>query len=1029
MFGNLSLINQGEKMLGSDDICTHAEREAEKAESLSAFSGMKLSHIKKQVAKILAQIGRNGIFDGYTKHDISHINYMLESLTWIIPKETQDKLTSAEWAMITLSIYFHDLGMLVTKDEFNARGDSDFSIYKKAVMENKYGLEYKEKVLCLDDGEQDRFLYQEYVRSTHAERIKFWILNEASAIFPSDLTIADEIQKLIVNIDNMFKRDLAHLCESHQLDDLYDFDKYKPDQQYGATCQEIVNLHFCALVVRTTDLLHITSDRTPSIEFNLINPSDPISQQEWAKQGAVKSVRPKPQKDDDGNVDKSIQSDSIEIIALFENENGFFGLISYLNYAAIQLKENYKLNELANKKFGNNYEYPWQFIDDNSIETKNFDKKQFEFRLDQEKILDLLVGHTLYNDSSVVLRELSQNGIDAAKLMKYEYADEKVTDYKPELTINWNEAQKELEFQDNGTGMDLDIIENHLLKVGSSRYQDAEFIKKHPNFTSISRFGIGLLTCFLIADNIDIITKTRDAEKAILLKIKKIHGKYLLKYLGNSEIPDVIKKHGTIIKLNVRSEVDLTQIEKDLEKWILFPDCNVNYINDGQKRRIGYDSPAKYLEDKIKSHGFDISDNNKLKVVEMSENDITVAYAIQYVEIWKEWRFLNLKDINEEDNNSVGTCIEGIRVDFNTPGFKGQSIYSIVNCVGKGAPKTNVARSNIEITPEREKMLMSIYNLYLKHISQELDNIVEKGFSLTWAVKEVHWLLNVFFSSEYYRHRRSIEIEDKKTFNKALSLSNFILLENSDGRELCSFSDIKGKRNFWTIDCASYSSADSLVKEIKSSNASALSLLKTIFGETDSCISHIDNLLCLSSYEENISRLVFSSFQVDLIKIIPEQRRLDLRWALIDNPNWEVYNLTSDKYGRAPGKFYLQIGEVELENVGNTSALKTNDKFFLLKNSPLAELLVSITSKLEKKSNIDLLIFKHLLNFVISLFEQKKWNTDNLSDCMDIRLVRDIAGDFLSELWKIVDRDSLERAILSSDFVIFDTDLWSRRFI
>ena len=36
--------------------------------------------------------------------------------------------------------------------------------------------------------------------------------------------------------------------------------------------------------------------------------------------------------------------------------------------------------------------------------------------------VQLLVGHTLYNDSSVVVRELVQNAIDAVKLQKrYEH--------------------------------------------------------------------------------------------------------------------------------------------------------------------------------------------------------------------------------------------------------------------------------------------------------------------------------------------------------------------------------------------------------------------------------------------------------------------------------------------------------------------------------------------------------------------------------------------------------------------------------
>ena len=58
-----------------------AERKAEiralQAERLSAFSALKLQHIKDGVAALLAMIGRNGLFDEYTVHDISHINAML----------------------------------------------------------------------------------------------------------------------------------------------------------------------------------------------------------------------------------------------------------------------------------------------------------------------------------------------------------------------------------------------------------------------------------------------------------------------------------------------------------------------------------------------------------------------------------------------------------------------------------------------------------------------------------------------------------------------------------------------------------------------------------------------------------------------------------------------------------------------------------------------------------------------------------------------------------------------------------------
>lgn len=477
------------------ELTSFAETQAEKAENLKSFSGLKLLHVKRQIALILAQIGRDGIFDEYTKHDITHIDNMLESLDWIIPESTKTIMTPSDWMMITLSIYFHDLGMLVTRDEFKERNTTSFPTFKQSILDGDFGYDYRDKILNIEEGDKrDRFIYQEFVRKTHAERIKYWILEEYNSSFPNVLQIEKEIKKLILNVDQLFKRDLAAVCESHHLSDLDDLNKYKTDQQYGPTAKEIVNVQYSALLLRTADLLHITSDRTPSVEYVLINPTDPISQEEWAKQRAVKAVRPQNKRNKEGDLDRNLIKDTFEIIALFEDESGFFGLIAYLNYANKQLKENFRLNEISRKQNATKFEYPWRNIDDSNIETKDFEKRQFEFILDQTRILDLLIGHTLYNDSTVVLRELTQNAIDACKLKKYELTERGVTSFKPEINIEWNDDSRELCFIDNGTGMTLDIIQNHLLKVGSSRYQDEAFKKKYPEFSPISRFGIGLLT-------------------------------------------------------------------------------------------------------------------------------------------------------------------------------------------------------------------------------------------------------------------------------------------------------------------------------------------------------------------------------------------------------------------------------------------------------------------------------------------------------------------------------------------------------
>ena len=443
----------------SIELTTLPEQIAQKAEKLAAFGGLNLLHIKRSVASLLGLIGREAIFDQYTKHDITHIDEMLSNLEWIIPDSSKQAMSDADWLMIVLAVYFHDMGMLVTKAEFEARGEqeSGFPAFCEHVLfAGPDGPDYKAKIDQLPGDEKDRFLYQEFVRNKHAERIRAWIMGQTKKELGLAETATVEVGKLLDPLGKQFRRDLGIVCESHHLNDLGDTDKYKVSQPYGNSDSETVNLQYCAVLLRTADLLHITSDRTPSIEFRTINPSDPISQQEWAKQMAVTRVRSKCGVNDEGEADETASRDTVEVHAFFTKEDGFFGLTSYLGYANEQLK---KSNEWISKTLKlrlAKHEFPWRKIDDSNIETEGFIRDAFEFTIDQAKILDLLTGHTLYNDTNVVLRELVQNAIDAIRLKHFPNSPSKLG----RVAITWNSETRILSVQDNGTGMTQDIIKH-----------------------------------------------------------------------------------------------------------------------------------------------------------------------------------------------------------------------------------------------------------------------------------------------------------------------------------------------------------------------------------------------------------------------------------------------------------------------------------------------------------------------------------------------------------------------------------------
>lgn len=1031
---------------------TIAEINATKAEDLKAFSGIKLSHIKNKTAEILSLIGRDGIFDQYTKHDISHVNEMLKMLEWIIPENTAKIMSPADWLMIVLAIYFHDLGMLVTKDEYNEREKSEFPIYKRKVYEGEFGLDYKQKVINLGNEEAEKFLYQEFVRHSHAGRIKYWIQGINQKNHGKCEKQVKEINQLLGHLPSIFRRDLGLICESHQLSDLNEFDKYKISQPYGNTENEVVNMHYTSVLLRTVDLLHITSDRTPTTEFNLINPSDPISLIEWYKQMAVTAVRPKSKVDKDGKINDKLKKDTIEVHAFFDKPNkadGFFGLISYINYAKNEIQKSNKsiLEAIATK--ASKYEFPWTDIDDTNIETQGFEKKLFEFKLDQPKILDLLVGHTLYNDQTVVLRELIQNSIDAIKLQYIIDQKNLQNATLGKILVKLDSNKNELSIIDTGTGMTHQIIESYLLKVGSSRYQDDEFKKQFPDFSPISRFGIGVLTCFLIADDVDIITCHPNEEMAIKLSIKKLHGKYLMQYIQNGEFKDTIFPHGTQIKLILRNGIDKSMIKKGIEKWILFPACEVSLIIDGtEPKRIGFGSPKEALEVYLTDLGYDIKDSY-LRVKEDTLNGVTLAYVVQHLEYFKEWTFLERKRMRDSEDrfNPIGTCIEGIRVGFDSPGFDGKNLIAIANAQGKNSPKTNVSRSILENTTEMQNLLRNIYIIYSNHINGEIINLYkDKGFSLTWASQEGYFLLSPIFDiygNSWDGKEEKFVALNPKLLMEAINDIPCILVEKERIRNAYSPRQIHNEPDIWTIDCGLFRSAEEFIKEIPSSLASLGNFLEVIDPKYNQSLKDSKTILCGFSYYNSIHRNAIADKEVDCIKIFPKERRVDLRWVpkfsesrWIEfgnefEPNQIIYvDDFSRFHERKIGKFLIQKSKIDIQGTTDEIAIISFDHVYLLDNSEFYKYMLLLHEKMKRNSSIEnrsiVSIINNIFNSYLRFHKEIDNNLieENISSIIEEGRRRNISREMI---WNLLERTELLLAIRNTNWNIFDSSVWSRR--
>lgn len=127
------------------------------------------------------------------------------------------------------------------------------------------------------------------------------------------------------------------------------------------------------------------------------------------------------------------------------------------------------------------------------------EQQQYLFQVNLKGMISLLSEH-LYSNPNTFVRELLQNGVDA--ITAFRTIDESheglIRIYLPDR------SRKTLIFEDNGIGLKEDEIHRFLAVIGESSKRDAFEAKDY-----IGKFGIGLLSCFVVSN--EIIVESRSA--------------------------------------------------------------------------------------------------------------------------------------------------------------------------------------------------------------------------------------------------------------------------------------------------------------------------------------------------------------------------------------------------------------------------------------------------------------------------------------------------------------------------------------
>jgi molecular chaperone HtpG len=130
-----------------------------------------------------------------------------------------------------------------------------------------------------------------------------------------------------------------------------------------------------------------------------------------------------------------------------------------------------------------------------------------------------LIKKFLYSDHEIFLRELISNGTDATTKLKHLIsigeANTELGDAKIEISID--EAAKTITIKDQGLGMTADEVEKYINQIAFSGAE--EFLEKYKDDKNetgvIGHFGLGFYSAFMVAEKVDLITKSfKDAPAA-----------------------------------------------------------------------------------------------------------------------------------------------------------------------------------------------------------------------------------------------------------------------------------------------------------------------------------------------------------------------------------------------------------------------------------------------------------------------------------------------------------------------------------
>jgi hypothetical protein len=447
----------------------------------------------------------------FTLHDAQHAFRVAERMVEVMPNGMTQQLANTELLLLLYAAYLHDIGMTPIRERLAALytymlTGSEQEATRGLVTDFAVWLDNQDYGITPGSGDPDYAALDEalayYARHKHNDWSAEWIRTNLSSEAAYHFTGWTDL--------------LVTICASHHwgreelLSPVFEPRLVSPDA--------VVNPRYLACVLRVSDILENDPERTPDVIFRHRKPVRRSEIFWWKDHHFATAIIPSVDRKrvviharpPDARIHKAV----LETARAIESELVLCRQIAerapFSHCVGMPpLPHAWSLDDTLSLTFA--ADLPYEYIEG-------------AFRPNTRRILDLLTGRRLYETPFAAIRELLQNAFDA---VREQLAYERLAEPTPSdddvvrglssrhivrLSCERRNDAWYLVCEDSGIGMTKQIIESNLLVSGAKWPPTTRALETRCRLAGfelgrIGEFGIGALSYFMIADEVEIETR------------------------------------------------------------------------------------------------------------------------------------------------------------------------------------------------------------------------------------------------------------------------------------------------------------------------------------------------------------------------------------------------------------------------------------------------------------------------------------------------------------------------------------------